>query len=140
MNERKKLILLVEDDPDHVELALLALKKNNFSENVLIARDGSEALELLGKAELPELVLLDLKLPKVSGLEVLRRIRADERTRFLPVVVLSSSDEESDIARSYELGVNSYIVKPLAFENFTEAARHVGIYWLTLNKTPMGGK
>lgn len=134
------MILLVEDDPDHVELALLALEKHNLSDKVLVARDGSEALEYLDRPELPKLVLLDLKLPKVSGLEVLKRIRAQQRTRFLPVVILSSSDEESDILRSYELGVNSYIVKPLELDNFTDAARHVGVYWLTLNKTPMGAK
>lgn len=131
------VILLVEDDPDHVELALLALEKHSLKDNVVVARDGPAALDYLARGTLPRLVLLDLKLPRMSGLEVLRRIRGDERTRMLPVVVLSSSDEEQDILRSYELGVNSYILKPLNFADFTETARQVGVYWLTLNKAPI---
>lgn len=130
-------ILLVEDDPDHVELALLALEQHRLAANVVVAHDGAEALEFLSREKLPKLVLLDLNLPIVSGLEVLRRIRSQERTKFLPVVVLSSSDEERDVLRSYELGVNSYIVKPVNFDNFTETTRQVGVYWLMLNTSPI---
>lgn len=108
-----------------------------MADRALIARDGLEALDILSREALPKLVLLDLKLPRMHGLEVLRRIRAHARTRFLPVVILSSSDEESDIVRSHELGVNSYIVKPVNFDTFTEAARQVGVYWLTLNRFPV---
>jgi CheY-like chemotaxis protein len=134
--QRQKTILLVEDDPDHAELALLALEKHGFAQGVVVARDGAEALDYLLREDLPNFVLLDLKLPKISGLEVLRCIREDERTRLLPVIVLSSSDEEKDILRTYELGVNSYILKPTDFSEFTEAARQVGVYWLTLTQVP----
>jgi CheY-like chemotaxis protein len=136
---RETCILLVEDDPDHVELAMMALEHHAVANNIIVARDGAEALDLLfgGRLpKLPELVLLDLKLPKIGGLEVLRRIRQEESTKFLPVVVLTSSDEESDLVRSYELGVNSYIHKPVDFNQFSEAARQVGIYWLMLNRAP----
>lgn len=134
--QKEKNLLLVEDDPDHVELALLALESHGLHRNVLVARDGTEALNYLLGEELPSFVLLDLKLPKVDGLEVLRRIRENERTRFLPVVVLSSSDEESDILRSYQLGVNSYILKAPDFEEFSEVARLVALYWVSLNHAP----
>jgi CheY-like chemotaxis protein len=132
-------ILLVEDDPDHVELAIRALEKHGVANNIIVARDGAEALEYLvgGRlAILPEVVLLDLKLPKISGLEVLRRIRENEDTRFLPIVILTSSDEEQDLVRSYELGVNSYIRKPVSFVEFAEAIRQLGAYWLILNQSP----
>lgn len=133
-------ILLIEDDPDHVELAIRALEKHGVANKIIVARDGAEALEYLigGKrlAILPEVVLLDLKLPKVSGLEVLRRIRQNEDTRLLPIVILTSSDEEQDLVRSYELGVNSYIRKPVSFVEFSEAIRQLGAYWLILNQSP----
>jgi len=132
-------ILLVEDDSDHVELAIRALKKHGVANQVIVARDGAEALDYLigGRMpNLPEVVLLDLKLPKVSGLEVLRRIRENEDTRLLPIVILTSSDEEQDLVRSYELGVNSYIRKPVSFVEFAEAIRQLGAYWLVLNQSP----
>jgi CheY-like chemotaxis protein len=131
-------ILLVEDDADHVELAMRALAKHGVANNVHVARDGAEALDQLfgGGQALPEVVLLDLKLPKISGLEVLRQIRENDNTRFLPVVVLTSSDEEQDLARAYELGVNSYICKPVSFVEFAEAIRQLGAYWLVLNQSP----
>jgi two-component system, response regulator len=139
-----KIILLVEDNPDDEALTVRALKKNNIVNNVVIARDGAEALEYVfgtgayaGREvdALPALVLLDLKLPKVDGLEVLRRLRADDRTRRLPVVVLTSSKEEQDLITSYNSGANSYIRKPVDFERFTEAVRQLGMYWLVLNET-----
>ena len=132
-------ILLVEDDPDHVELALRALQKHGVANHIEVARDGAEAIEALfgdPARPLPQVVLLDIKLPKINGLEVLRRIRSGERTRFLAVVILTSSDEEQDLMRSYELGVNSYVRKPVDFTEFTEAARRVGVYWLLLNLSP----
>lgn len=136
----EKTILLVEDDPDHEALAVRALKKSNVVNQILVAHDGEEAIQMLhgesGLAELPQVVLLDLKLPKVDGLEVLQRIRDHERTKRLPVVVLTSSDEERDLARSYQLGVNSYIRKPVSFADFTEATRQLGMYWLVLNECP----
>ena len=136
----EKTILLVEDDPDHEALAVRALKKSNVVNQILVARDGEEALKMLhGESalrELPQVVLLDLKLPKIDGLEVLQRIRDNERTQRLPVVVLTSSDEERDLARSYALGVNSYIRKPVSFAEFTEATRQLGMYWLVLNECP----
>ena len=144
MNQGK--ILLVEDNPDDVKLTQRAFKKNNILNEVLVAYDGASALELLlgtgasvsgPPAPLPELVLLDLKLPKVNGLEVLRRLRAEPRTRRLPVVVLTSSKEEQDIIQSYDLGANSYVRKPVDFEQFSEAVKHLGLYWLLLNvRTP----
>src|SRR6201996_5730524 len=131
-------ILLVEDDPDHELLTIRALKKANVANDVHVARDGSEAVEtLLGPNALkPQVVLLDLKLPKLDGLEVLRRIRESDATRTLPVVVLTSSDEERDVVRSYQLGVNSYIRKPVNFNDFAEATRQLGMYWLVLNECP----
>lgn len=143
MSDRK--ILLVEDDPDDIELTLRALKKNNITNEVVIVRDGTEAFDYLFPEEeeaktdpgrLPTLILLDLKLPKVDGLEVLKRIRSEERTRLLPVVILTSSQEDSDIINGYALGANSYVRKPVSFEKFTEAVRQLGLYWLLLNEPP----
>ena len=138
-------ILLVEDNPNDEELTLYALKKNNISNHIQVVRDGAEALEYLFCTGVyahrqindpPKVVLLDLKLPKVDGLEVLERIKADDRTRTIPVVMLTSSQEERDIVESYQLGVNSYIVKPVDFEQFIEAVRQLGLYWMLLNQTP----
>jgi CheY-like chemotaxis protein len=133
-----RTILLVEDDPDHELLTIRALKKSNIVNEVRVARDGSEAVEMLfGPDPLkPQVILLDLKLPKIDGLEVLRRIRESDSTRMLPVVVLTSSDEERDLIRSYQLGVNSYIRKPVNFTDFAEATRQLGMYWLVLNECP----
>ncbi len=135
------MILLVEDDPDHEALAIRALRKANVANEIKVARDGAEALEFMqsvleGSQRMPQLVLLDLKLPKVQGLEVLRAIRAADRTAMLPVVVLTSSDEEPDIVASYRLGVNSYIRKPVNFTDFAEATKQLGMYWLLLNQCP----
>jgi two-component system, response regulator len=138
------MILLVEDNPDHVALTIRALKKNNIANNVVVATDGAQALDMLyarGEYEgkpiyTPNVVLLDLKLPKVDGLEVLRTLRADERTRLLPVVILTSSDEEMDVVQSYRFGANSYIRKPVDFMQFLEATRQLGLYWLVLNEGP----
>ena len=140
-----KSILLVEDNPDDVELALRALKKNNILNDVIVARDGAEAIEYLfargtyadrDPNNVPTVILLDLKLPKVDGLEVLRQVRAAEHTRLVPVVILTSSLEEQDRLRSYSLGANSYVQKPVDFNRFTEAARQLGLYWLVLNESP----
>lgn len=137
---KKNHILLVEDNPDDELLAMRALKKNNILNEVRVARDGAEALEYLenlsGDESLPELILLDLQLPKVSGLEVLKAIRENPRTQLLPVVILTSSDEEKDLISSYQLGANSYIRKPVDFSQFVEAVQQLGIYWLVLNLTP----
>ncbi|HXQ30068.1 MAG TPA: response regulator [Gemmatimonadales bacterium] len=134
---RDPVILLVEDNADDEELTRRAFKKNNLQNDLVVARDGQEALDyLFTNARRPHLVLLDLKLPKVDGLEVLRRLRADDRTKLLPVVVLTSSTEERDLVASYELGVNSYVRKPVDFTEFLEAARQLGMYWLMLNQTP----
>ena len=133
-----KTILLVEDNADDEQLTLRAMRQSDIPNIIRVARDGAEALDkLFGAAEtrLPDLVLLDLKLPKVNGLEVLQKIRADERTRTLPVVVLTSSDEERDIIESYELGANSYIRKPVDFDQFIDAVRQLGLYWLSMNRS-----
>lgn len=140
-----KILLLVEDNPDDEALALRALKKNNILNEVVVVRDGTEALDyLFGEGIyadrdiniMPEVVLLDLKLPKIDGLEVLKRMRADGRTMHLPVVILTSSDQERDVVDSYKLGCNSYIRKPVDFIQFSEAVRQLGIYWLLLNIAP----
>lgn len=143
MAETSLEILLVEDNLNDAELSLYALKKFKIANSIYHARDGEEALAYLFGAPLtenivqtPRLILLDLKLPKVDGLEVLRKLKSDPRTQSVPVVVLTSSREERDIVESYHLGVNSYIVKPIDFEQFTEAVRSVGLYWLLLNQSP----
>lgn len=137
-------ILLVEDNQDDVDLTIRALKKNGLINEVAVARDGAEALDLLfGRGDyagsstvLPQLILLDIRLPKLSGLEVLKELRRDERTRFLPVVMLTSSKEEQDLIDSYGHGANSYVQKPVSFDEFNEAVRQLGVYWLVLNKAP----
>lgn len=139
MNEG--VILLVEDSPDDVLFTLRALKKNNITNNVVVASDGVQALDYLlpddGRTSLrPVLILLDIKLPKVDGLEVLRRIRADQRTQTLPAVVLTTSSEDRDIVDSYRLGANSYVRKPVVFSEFVEAAGVLGLYWLLINQPP----
>ena len=142
---RRKLILLVEDNPDDEALAIRALKKSNLANEIAVARDGVEALDFLfcegsyvdhDPHDAPVVVLLDLKLPKIDGLEVLKRIKSDERTRRLPVVIMTSSSEEQDIVNSYDLGANSYIRKPVDFNQFTEAVAQLGLYWLVLNEVP----
>lgn len=138
-------ILLVEDNPTDAELTIRALKKKNLANNLVWVKDGAEALDFLfatgdyahrSEKELPKLVLLDLRMPKVDGLEVLQRIKADERTRKIPVVILTSSKEDKDIVESYKLGVNSYVSKPVEFDEFTEAVSTLGLYWILLNKPP----
>ena len=138
MPDASRLILLVEDDPDHELLTIRALKKSSIANEVQVAHDGEEALHLLFGPEAikPQVILLDLKLPKIDGLDVLRRIRENDATRMLPVVILTSSDEERDLVRSYQLGVNSYIRKPVNFDDFAEATRQLGMYWLVLNECP----
>ena len=145
----KKMILLVEDNQDDVKLTLRAFKKNNISNEVVVANDGEEALDWLfgtgthAGRELnhaPAVVLLDLKLPKLDGHEVLRRIRADKRTELLPVVILTSSKEEQDLVRGYKGGANSYVTKPVDFDKFTEAVKHLGLYWLLVNEPPPSGR
>jgi two-component system, response regulator len=140
-----KPLLLVEDNRDDELLTIRALKKNNFLNDVIVARDGQEALDyLLGSgahagrdlSQVPQVVLLDLNMPRVDGLEVLRRIRADERTKILPVIVMTSSKEEEDIVQSYSRGANAYVRKPVDFREFTEAVKHLGLFWLLLNEGP----
>lgn len=140
-----KMILLVEDNPDDEALTIRALNKNKIANNLSVVRDGVEALDFLfctgsyterDPNDLPEVILLDLKLPKLDGLEVLRRIREDKRTRLLPVVILTSSIEEQDLIKSYSLGANSYIRKPVDFSQFVEAVHQLGMYWLVLNEPP----
>ena len=142
---KSKAILLVEDNPDDEALTLRALKTNNIHNDVVVARDGAQALDyLLGTGayagrnirELPAVILLDLKLPKIDGLEVLRRVRADEHMKLLPVVILTSSKEEQDIISGYRFGCNSYVRKPVNFDEFVQAARQLGLYWLLLNERP----
>jgi two-component system, response regulator len=129
-------ILLVEDNPNDVQLTLHALKRCGLTDRIRVVRDGAEALEFLfaRDADIPKVVMLDLKLPRVDGIEVLRAVRANPRTRTIPVVVLTSSAEERDIAQTYDLGANSYIVKPVDFEQFTAAVRQLGVYWVLLNQ------
>ena len=142
---QEKIILLVEDNPDDVILTERALKKSHILNKLVVARDGAEALEYIfgtgnysGRAmnNMPEVILLDLKLPKIDGLEVLKKIRADKRTKLLPVVILTSSKEENDLINGYSLGANSYIRKPVNFNQFAEAIRQLGLYWLVLNEAP----
>ena len=142
---KKRSILLVEDNPDDEELTLRALKRNLIANDIIVAHDGQEALDYIfgggawkgrDPADLPALILLDLNVPKVDGLSVLRQIRADERTRRAPVVILTSSNEQQDLIRGYDLGANSYVRKPVAFEQFVEAVRQLGVYWLVLNELP----
>ncbi|MBN3926891.1 response regulator [Nostoc sp. NMS4] len=139
------MILLVEDNPDDEALTLRALKKNNIMNEVVVARDGVEALDyLFGKGAytdrdmsiMPNLILLDLKLPKMDGLEVLRQLRTNDRTKILPVVILTSSKEEQDLINGYSLGANSYVRKPVDFSQFSEAVRQLGLYWFVLNESP----
>ncbi len=142
---QQQIILLVEDNPDDEALTLRALKKNNITNEVVVVRDGAEALDYFfgtgafagrDTSELPQVTLLDLKLPKVDGLEVLRRLRADERTRLAPIVILTSSNEEQDRLKGYGLGANSYVRKPVDFDQFINAVRQLGLYWLLLNERP----
>ena len=142
---RTQIILLVEDNPDDVDLTRHAFEKHKVAHEVVVTRDGREALDYLFAEGMhegrspeadPSVVLLDLKLPKVDGLEVLQRIRADARTRRLPVVILTSSNQEEDVVRSYDLGANSFVRKPVDFEEFIDAARHLGLYWLVINEPP----
>jgi two-component system response regulator len=145
-----QVVLLVEDNPDDLELTLRAFKKSHLMNKIVIARDGVEALDYLfatgphagrDTADMPHLVLLDLNLPKIDGMEVLKRMRADARTMFVPVVVLTSSDEERDVVQSYKLGANSYVRKPVDFGQFLDAARQLELYWLVLNRrAPAGGE
>lgn len=137
-------ILVVEDNPDDEELALHAFKRQKIANDVHVVRDGAEALEFvfctgaytLRRIENPKVILLDLKLPKIDGVEVPRQIRSDPRTRFIPVVVLTSSSEERDVIETYRLGINSYIVKPVDFDQFNQVVKHLGFYWLLLNRQP----
>ena len=142
---RSRTILLVEDNPDDVELTLRAFEKSPITTHIVVVRDGAEALDYLfltgvhagrDASPMPDLVLLDLKLPKIDGLEVLKRLRADERTRRLRVVILTSSKEDQDVVRSYDLGANSFVRKPVDFMEFVDAARQLGVYWLVLNESP----
>lgn len=135
-------ILLIEDNPDDVDLTLRALRKSNVANKVLVAQDGAEAIDMLHGSdtsepiELPSVILLDIKLPKIDGIEVLQRIRAHDRTRLLPVVILTSSNEQRDLVAGYSHGANSYVRKPVSFDQFLEATRQLGLYWLILNEPP----
>jgi two-component system, response regulator len=145
----EKIILLVEDNPDDVDLTLRALKNNKISNKIIIARDGEEALDYLycqgpyagrDKSEMPVVVLLDIKLPKIDGMEVLKRIRQNDATRLIPVVILTSSLEDRDLVNGYNLGANGYVRKPVTFEQFSEAVKQLGLYWLLWNAPPPLGK
>jgi CheY-like chemotaxis protein len=145
MGIKGETILLVEDNPDDVELTLRAFKKNKIANDVIIARDGVEALDYLfgtgayadrDTSDTPRIILLDLKLPKMNGLQVLEHLRADERTRLTPVVILTSSKEEQDLVSGYKSGANSYVRKPVDFGKFVDAVHHIGLYWLLINESP----
>ena len=145
MTSKQVEIVLVEDNPHDAELALRALKTNNLANNLIWLQDGVEALDFIfaqgqysdrSIEDVPKVVLLDLKLPRINGLEVLEKVKSDLRTKSIPVVVLTSSSEERDIVTSYNLGVNSYIIKPVDFDKFVEAAKEIGLYWLLLNEAP----
>src|ERR1700722_3691151 len=134
-------ILIVEDDPNDVELTLTALADYNLANEVVVTRDGQQALDYLycrGKFSSPAVMLLDLKLPKIGGLEVLQQVKADERLKMIPVVVLTSSSEEKDMMRSYSLGVNAYVVKPVDFHEFVNAVKELGVFWAVINEPPPG--
>ncbi len=141
----KKTLLLVEDNPDDELMTIEALKESNIANEVIVVRDGAEALDFLFASGaysdrdaniMPAVILLDLKLPKLDGLEVLKRLRADKRTQIIPVVILTSSDEEKDMINGYKLGINSYVRKPVDFDNFSKAIKQLGLYWMILNETP----
>ncbi len=145
MNDNGVEIILVEDDPNDAELITRVLKKHNLANKIKLLKDGAEALDFLlgqggaahgGAAPTPKVILLDLKLPKINGIEVLQRLKSDDRTKEIPVVVLTSSREERDLKDAYELGVNSYVTKPINFEEFARAVAELGLYWLMLNKPP----
>ena len=138
MKQKDINILLVEDNPDDIELTLEAFKNNNLANKITVARDGEEALDIIfgNKDKKPDIILLDLKLPKVDGLEILRRVKSDEDTRVIPVIILTSSKEESDLIKSYKLGVNSYIRKPVDFKEFIKVVKELGLYWLIVNELP----
>ena len=145
MTAKRIEVLIVEDNPDDLELALRALERHNLVNHITVARDGTEALDIIfgnvpadqrPPTDVPWLILLDLKLPKVDGLEVLRQVKGDPRTSSIPVVILTSSDEERDMVESYRLGVNSYLRKPVNFDKFVNVVRHFGLYWLLLNEMP----
>lgn len=136
-------ILLVEDNPDDIELTLLAFKKYKFANQIIVARDGQEALDILfplekkvGSVYLPDIILLDLKLPKINGLEVLKKIKTDPKTKIIPVIILTTSKEDKDMIESYRLGVNSFIKKPVEFKKFVEIVKQIGLYWVLLNELP----
>ena len=142
---RRRIILLVDDNADDVELTLLAFEQTKLVTDIIVAKDGEDALDYLfatgshagrDPERVPDLVLLDLNLPKIDGLDVLKRMRTDERTRLVPVVILTSSKEEQDVLRSYDLGANSFVQKPVDFAAFIDAAHHLGLYWLVLNESP----
>ena len=142
---KNKIVLLVEDNPDDEALTVRALRKNHLSNEIIVARDGQEALDFMfgqgayadrDTSVLPQVILLDLKLPKVDGLQVLEQLRANPKTRHVPIVILTSSSQEQDMIRGYDLGANSFVRKPVDFEQFLEAARQLGLYWLVLNEVP----
>jgi two-component system response regulator len=139
MNNIAVEVLLIEDNPEDAELTIRVLKKNNLANNLVHLQDGEEALEFIfakGNNNIPKLILLDLKMPKVDGIEVLKKIKADDEKKIIPVVILTSSKEERDIIESYNLGVNAYVVKPVEFEKFVSAVANLGLFWLILNQPP----